>query len=72
MPNTSALPDVGCKSPVNIERVVVLPAPLCPNKAKIYPLYIVISTPFTAVKSPKDFTRFLILRHSLFFSYLFN
>ena len=34
-PNTSALPDVGCNRPVNIERVVVFPAPLCPNKAKI-------------------------------------
>jgi hypothetical protein len=35
MPKTSACPFVGSINPVNIEIVVVLPAPLCPRRAKI-------------------------------------
>jgi len=36
-PNIFALPFVKFSNPVSIEIVVVLPAPLPPNNAKIYP-----------------------------------
>lgn len=48
-PSTVAWPSVGSISPVNILIVVVFPAPLCPNSAKIYPLYMVILSLNTAV-----------------------
>jgi hypothetical protein len=48
IPNTLAYPEVGSSKPVRIEMVVVLPAPLCPNKAKICPSYIVILVSLTA------------------------
>ncbi len=72
MPKTSAFPFVGSISPVNIEIAVVLPAPLCPRRAKIWPEYIVKSIPFTATFYPKVFPNPLILRHSLSYSYLFR
>ena len=69
-PKTDALPDVGYINPVSIENVVVLPAPLWPNKAKICPLYIVKSVPLTTVFSPNFLTKLLIFRHSFVYSYL--
>jgi hypothetical protein len=47
-PIKDALPSEGYNKPVNIEIVVVLPAPLCPSKAKICPLYIVNEASETA------------------------
>jgi hypothetical protein len=58
--------------PVNIDKVVVLPAPLWPKRAKIYPLYIVIFIPLTATLVPNLLIRPLIFKHSLFASYLFK
>ena len=72
IPNTSAFPDVGLSKPVSMESVVVLPAPLCPSSANIYPLYIVKFVPFTAFFGPNSFTSPLTLRHCPVTSYLFN
>jgi hypothetical protein len=47
---------------VSIEIVVVFPAPLWPSKAKIYPLNMVMSISFTAIKSPNSFLNPLIFR----------
>ena len=63
MPITSAFQDVGLRSPVSNDRVVVFPAPLCPKRANICPLYIVMLTPLTATLSPNFFTKFLIYKH---------
>ena len=63
MPITSAFPEEGSIKPVSIDKVVVLPAPLCPRRAKIYPLYIVMLVPLTAILSPNFLTRFLICKH---------
>mmetsp|Transcript_11049 Transcript_11049/g.16441 ORF Transcript_11049/g.16441 Transcript_11049/m.16441 type:complete len:251 (-) Transcript_11049:1514-2266(-) len=48
-------PAVGLSSPVSIEIVVVLPAPLWPSKAKICPSYMSKSKPSTAALFPKCF-----------------
>lgn len=72
IPNTSAAPSSAGIRPVNMDKVVVLPAPLCPKSAKIYPLYMVMLVPFTATLSPNLFTSPQILRHSLFDSCLFK
>jgi len=72
IPNTSAFPSVGSINPVNIDNVVVFPAPLCPKSANIYPLYIVRSNPFTAFLSPNYFFKFLIFKQSLFCSCFFK
>ena len=45
---TEAVPEVAGYIPVRIDIVVVFPAPLCPSKAKICPLYIVNETSLTA------------------------
>lgn len=68
-PKTLALPYCGSINPVSIDKVVVFPAPLWPRSANIYPLYIVKSTPFTAILFPNFFFKSLIIKHSLFFSY---
>ena len=60
MPITSAFPEVGLRSPVSIDKVVVFPAPLCPKSANICPLYIVMFTPLTASLSPNLLTKFFI------------
>ena len=62
----------GSINPVNIDNVVVFPAPLCPKRANIYPLYIVKLAPLTAILFPKYFFKFFIERHSFFFSCLFK
>ena len=56
-------PDVGGMSPINIENVVVLPAPLCPNNAVICPSYMSMSSLSTAVKSLNFFVKLRISRH---------
>jgi len=65
-PNRSTLrydpsPLVGIIKPVTIEIVVVLPAPLCPSKAKISPSNILTLMLFTAVNLPNSFLKFDIL-----------
>lgn len=70
MPNTDALPLLGSNNPVSIDMVVVLPAPLWPRSANIYPLYIVMLVLSTATLVPNSFLSPLILRHSLLTSYL--
>ena len=72
MPNTFALPSDGSINPVNIDSVVVFPAPLWPSSANICPLYRVKSNPFTAILSPKFFLSYLIIRHSFCVSYYFK
>lgn len=62
IPKTSAQPSLGSMRPVSMEMVVVLPAPLCPKRAKIYPLYMVRFVPPTAVLFPNFLTRPLTLR----------
>ena len=47
-PLTTAVPDVGGKSPVSMEIVVVLPAPLWPSRAVIWPSYMEMDRSFTA------------------------
>lgn len=71
-PNTFAFPNEGSINPVSIDKVVVFPAPLWPSKANIYPLYIFKLTPFTAALLPNFFFKFLIIKHSLFFSCFFK
>mmetsp|Transcript_27002 Transcript_27002/g.89627 ORF Transcript_27002/g.89627 Transcript_27002/m.89627 type:complete len:238 (-) Transcript_27002:1832-2545(-) len=51
-PATVASPDVGATMPVSMLTVVVLPAPLCPSSAKIWPSYIVSSRFATATFMP--------------------
>ena len=46
--SSCACPPVGLSNPVSVDIVVVLPAPLWPSKAKIYPEYIVIEALSTA------------------------
>jgi len=70
MPKTVALPLLASNRPVNIEIVVVFPAPLCPSKAKIYPLYIVILVSSTATLSPNTFLKPRIFKHSFDYSCL--
>lgn len=67
-PQTSINPEVGSNIPVNIEIVVVLPAPLWPNKTKMLSLYIFKLKSLTAIKSPSlnYFLRFCML--TIFFS----
>lgn len=48
MPKTSAYPEEAPISPVSMDMVVVLPAPLWPSRAKIYPVYILTLRPLTA------------------------
>lgn len=69
VPKTVAVPAVGSNRPVNMEIVVVLPAPLCPSKAKIYPLYMVRSVPLTAFLGPNSLTKPLTIKQSLSTSY---
>src|SRR5579862_5443147 len=57
-PSSSIVPLVGLSSVVSILIVVVFPAPFGPRKAKISPCCTSKEMPFTAVKSPKVFTRF--------------
>ena len=47
-PLIRALPELGEKSPVSMLIVVVLPAPLCPSRAVISPLYALKVTLSTA------------------------
>lgn len=62
-PKTSMRPEEGSSIPVSIERVVVLPAPLCPNKTKMLSLYIFSDRLLTATNSPllNYFLRFWML-----------
>lgn len=50
-------PLVGGKSPVNIDMVVVLPAPLWPNSAVIWPLYMLSVRLSTAIFLLRGFWR---------------
>ena len=59
-PRALAEPLVAYKSPVSIEMVVVFPAPLCPSKANICPLYIDTFEFSTATFSPKVFLKHFI------------
>ena len=52
LPSMIADPAVGGNKPVNIPIAVVFPAPLWPNKAVIWPEYIVRFKPSTAVLMP--------------------
>ncbi len=72
MPNTEAFPYVGSNNPVNILIVVVFPAPLCPSKANIYPLYMVMFVLSTAAFLPNTFLSPLIFKHSFEVSYLLS
>jgi hypothetical protein len=51
-PNTRASPEVGITSPISMEMVVVLPAPLPPSRAVMEPSPSVKLMPSTAVTSP--------------------
>jgi hypothetical protein len=51
---TCADPEVGGNSPVRMDIVVVLPAPLCPRSAVICPLYMLSVNPSTATLVPVE------------------
>ena len=50
-PNTRASPEVGTTSPISMEMVVVLPAPLPPSSAVMEPARRPKSMPSTAMMS---------------------
>src|SRR5574340_1176577 len=58
-PATVPEPPVGAKIPVSMRIVVDLPAPFGPRKPKISPFCTSKLTPFTTMKLPKRFSRFL-------------
>src|SRR5512140_2680956 len=60
-PLTVARPSVGASSPQRIRMVVDFPAPLGPRKPKISPAATSSDTWSTATKSPKRFTRPLVM-----------
>ena len=51
-PLTRAEPDEAGNNPVSMDIRVVLPAPLCPSKAVIWPSYMFSDTPLTATFFP--------------------
>ena len=59
-------PEVGSSKPATILKVVVLPHPDGPNKAKNEPAGMVKVKLSTALKSPNDFVRFTKCKSSTF------
>jgi hypothetical protein len=57
-PSTVTDPDDGSSRPSSMAMVVVLPAPLLPNRAVQEPTGIANDTSSTAVTAPKRFVRF--------------
>ena len=51
-PLTRAEPDEAGNNPVSMDIRVVLPAPLCPSRAVIWPSYMFSDTPLTATFFP--------------------
>ena len=49
-----AEPEEGGYKPVNIDIVVVFPAPLCPSRAVIWPLKMFSDSSSTATLEPED------------------
>ena len=53
-PSTWAEPEEGGNKPVSIDIVVVLPAPLCPSRAVIWPLKMFKDSSSTATLDPVE------------------
>ena len=53
-PSMWAEPEEGGNKPVNIDIVVVFPAPLCPRRAVIWPLKMLSESSSTATLDPVD------------------
>ena len=67
----NASPELGFSRPVIIFIVVVFPAPFGPRNPNISPFSTERFTLETAVKSPKDFVRFVVFKSVFVFNYVF-